>query len=34
MKTLWQQLKQEINQALHDQEEKYPSIVKAIKIAL
>ena len=34
MKTLWQKLKPEIKQALKDQEEKYPSMVKAIKIAL
>ena len=34
MKTLWQQLKPEIKQTLNDQEEKYPSMVKAIKIAL
>ena len=34
MKTLWQQLKPEVKQALKDQEEKYPSLVKGIKIAL
>jgi hypothetical protein len=34
MKTLWQQLKPEIKQAINDQEEKYPSIVKSVKIAL
>jgi len=34
MKTLWQKLKPEIKQALKEQEEKYPSMVKAIKIAL
>lgn len=34
MKTLWQQLRPEIKQVLNDQEEKYPSMVKAIKIAL
>ena len=34
MKTLWQQLKPEIKQAINDQEEKYPSIVKGVKIAL
>jgi hypothetical protein len=34
MKTLWQQLKPEIKETLNDQEEKYPSMVKAIKIAL
>ena len=34
MKTLWQQLKPEIKQALNDQEEKYPSLVKGVKIAL
>ena len=34
MKTLWQQLKPEIKQTINDQEEKYPSIVKSVKIAL
>ena len=34
MKTLWQQLRPEIKQALNDQEEKYPSLIKCIKIAL
>jgi len=34
MKTLWQRLKPEIKQALKEQEEKYPSMVKGIKIAL
>ena len=34
MKTLWQKLKPEIKQALNDQEEKYPSLVKGVKIAL
>ena len=34
MKTLWQQLKPEVKQALKDQEEKYPSIVKSVKTAL
>ena len=34
MKTLWQQLKPEIKQALKDQEEKYPSLIKGVKIAL
>ena len=34
MKTLWQKLKPEIKQALNDQEEKYPSLVKVVKIAL
>ena len=34
MKTLWQQLKPEIKQALNDQEEKYPSLVEGVKIAL
>ena len=34
MKTLWQQLKPEIKQTLNEQEEKYPSMVKAVKIAL
>jgi len=34
MKTLWQKLKPEIKQSLKEQEEKYPSMVKAIKIAL
>ena len=34
MKTLWQRLKPEIKETLNDQEEKYPSMVKGIKIAL
>ena len=34
METLWQQLKPEIKQALKKQEEKYPSLVKGVKIAL
>jgi|TARA_B100000073_G_scaffold310476_1_gene282912 hypothetical protein len=34
MKTLYQQLKPEIKQELNKQEEKYPSMVKALKIAL
>ena len=34
METLWQQLKPEIKQALKEQEEKYPSMIKGIKIAL
>ena len=34
MKTLWQQLKPEFKQALKDQEDKYPSLVKGVKIAL
>ena len=34
MKTLWQKLKPEVKQTINDQEEKYPSMVKAIKIAL
>jgi hypothetical protein len=34
MKTLYQQLKPEVKQALNDQEEKYPSLVKGVKIAL
>ena len=34
MKTLWQQLKPEIKQTLNEQEEKYPSLVKGVKIAL
>ncbi len=34
MKTLWQQLKPDIKETLNDQEENYPSMVKAIKIAL
>ena len=34
MKTLWQQLKPEIKQTLKEQEEKYPSLVKGVKIAL
>jgi len=34
MKTLYQQLKPEYKQALKDQEDKYPSLIKGIKIAL
>ena len=34
MKTLWQKLKPDIKETLNDQEEKYPSMVKGIKIAL
>ena len=34
MKTLWQRLKPEIKETLNDQEEKYPSMIKGIKIAL
>jgi len=34
MKTLYQQLKPEIKQALKDQEDKYPSLVKGVKVAL
>ncbi len=34
MKTLYQQLKPEIKQALNEQEENYPSLVKGVKIAL
>ena len=34
MKTLWQQLKPEIKQTLIEQEAKYPSLVKGVKIAL
>jgi len=34
METLWQLLKPEIKQALKKQEEKYPSLVKDVKIAL
>ena len=34
MKTLWQKLKPEVKQTINEQEEKYPSMVKAIKIAL
>ena len=34
MKTLWQKLKPEIKQTLNEQEEKYPSLVKGIKVAL
>jgi hypothetical protein len=34
MKTLYQQLKPEIKQTLNEQEEKYPSLVKGVKIAL
>tara|TARA_R100001015_G_C4619486_1_gene176219 strand:- start:1301 stop:1537 length:237 start_codon:yes stop_codon:yes gene_type:complete len=34
MNTLYDKLKPEIKQALNDQEEKYPSLVKGVKIAL
>ena len=34
MKTLWQQLKPEIKQTLKDQEDKYPSLIKGVKISL
>ena len=34
MKTLWQKLKPEIKQTLKDQEDKYPSLIKGVKIAL
>ncbi|MDB2613328.1 hypothetical protein N9Y89_00955 [bacterium] len=34
MKTLYEQLKPEIKQALTEQEELYPTIVKGVKIAL
>ena len=34
MKTLWQQLKPDIKETLNEQEDKYPSMVKGIKIAL
>ena len=34
MKTLYEQLKPEIKQALTEQEELYPTIVKDVKIAL
>ena len=34
MKTLWQQLKPEIKQTIKEQEEKYPSMIKAVKMAL
>ena len=34
MKTLYQQLKPEVKQALSDQEELYPTLVKDIKCAL
>ena len=34
MKTLWQQLKPEIKQAIKNQQDKYPSMVKGVKIAL
>ena len=34
MKTLWQKLRPEIKQVLKEQEEKYPSLVKGVKIAL
>jgi len=34
METLWQKLKPEIKQELKKQEDKYPSMVKGVKIAL
>ena len=34
MNTLYDKLKPEIKQTLNDQEEKYPSLVKGVKIAL
>jgi hypothetical protein len=34
MKTLYQQLKPEIKQALNEQEDKYPSMIKGVKMAL
>ena len=34
MKTLWQKLKPEIKQTLKDQEDKYPSLIKGVKISL
>jgi hypothetical protein len=34
METLWQKLKPEIKQELKNQEDKYPSMVKGVKIAL
>ena len=34
MQTLWQKLKPEIKQELKNQEDKYPSMVKGVKIAL
>ena len=34
MNTLWQQLKPEYKQKLNEQSEKYPIIVKSIKLAL
>ena len=34
METLWQKLKPEIKQTLKDKEEKYPSMVKGIKMSL
>ena len=34
MKTLYQKLKPEIKQLLKDQEERYPSIIKGVKISL
>jgi hypothetical protein len=34
MKTLWQRLKPEIKQTIKKQEEKYPSMIKGVKIAL
>ena len=34
MKTLYQKLKPEIKQSLKNQEEKYPSLIKGINIAL
>ena len=34
MKTLWQQLKPEIKQAIKNQQDKYPSMVEGVKISL
>jgi len=34
MKTLYQKLKPEIKQSLKDQEERYPSLIKGVKISL
>ena len=34
MKTLYQKLKPEIKQTLKDQEERYPSLIKSVRIAL
>ena len=34
MKTLYQKLKPEIKQLLKDQEERYPSLIKGVKISL